>query len=419
MDKIHIDDSFTASVSDDGSLPKRHRVSRLSLFKKKERRSSKMFIKDLSEEDQAKASKFDLDGNGILDKVELAMMRYDADGDGNLGLQEVYGIVEDHLKDKNNIGALRKVIAGLTCFVVILALSNLGTSIASAILLKDMAADTTTSELKLLNSDVMGTQSSAETFEAAEMDVDTRRARRKLVVESLTANPFGEHAHRRLAKNGDKCKGKQCDSDIAFDVNVMKQEDVMKIKSKCDLGRVVNLRRYFPGGSADTSNLCKTGTEIVIKEKKTKPRKMKGKGKSKNRIRFEMNVLNEGKSTSFDCDGANCFISGTNLLQQHGQPCNIQHGSDDCEADLVCIQDVDEPTSGKCLSSWHSATWYVDWDDHKCVQDCVGGPNCGGHASNWHEKFSTYQLCCDHHLSYLGGGYRMCVPDLDYIKEHN
>ena len=39
MDKIHIDDSFTASVSDDGSLPRRHQVSRLSLFKKKERRS--------------------------------------------------------------------------------------------------------------------------------------------------------------------------------------------------------------------------------------------------------------------------------------------------------------------------------------------------------------------------------------------
>ena len=113
------------------------------------------------------------------------------------------------------------------------------------------------------------------------------------------------------------------------------------------------------------------------------------------------------------------FISGTNLLQGHGEPCNIQQGSDDCEADLVCIQDVNEPTSGKCLTSWHSATWYVNWEDHKCVQDCDGGPNCGGHAGNWHEKFSTFQLCCDHHLSYLGGGYRNCVPDLDYIKEHD
>ena len=46
----------------------------------------------------------------------------------------------------------------------------------------------------------------------------------------------------------------------------MKQEDVVKIKNKCDLGRVVNLRRYFPGNSADTSNLCKTGTEVVVKE---------------------------------------------------------------------------------------------------------------------------------------------------------
>jgi hypothetical protein len=111
-------------------------------------------------------------------------------------------------------------------------------------------------------------------------------------------------------------------------------------------------------------------------------------------------------------------MSGTNLLQQHGEPCNINHGSDDCAVGLTCIQDVHDVTSGKCLQGYDKATWYVDWDNYRCVQDCVGGPNCGGYAGNWDEKFASYTLCCDTHLSYLQGGYRQCVPDLDHLKEN-
>ena len=165
---------------------------------------------------------------------------------------------------------MRKIIAGLTCFVFILALSNLGTSIASALLVKETTADKNTAEMRILGtSDVMGTQASAETFEALEMDVETRRARRALVVESLLADPFGEHVHRHLAKNkngGKMCTGKKCDSDIAFDVSAMKQKDVEVLKSKCDQGRVVNIKRSFPGGSKDSKNLCRSGTSIVVKE---------------------------------------------------------------------------------------------------------------------------------------------------------
>lgn len=166
---------------------------------------------------------------------------------------------------------MRKVIAGLTCFVFILALSNLGTSIASALLVKETKADKNTAEMRIVGtSDVMGTQASAETFEALEMDVDTRRSRRAMVVESLLADPFGEHVHRHLAKNKNVnklCTGKKkCDSDIAFDVNAMKQKDVEVLKSKCDQGRVVNIKRSFPGGSRDSKNLCRSGTSIVVKE---------------------------------------------------------------------------------------------------------------------------------------------------------
>jgi hypothetical protein len=99
------------------------------------------------------------------------------------------------------------------------------------------------------------------------MDADTRRARRAMVVESLKANPWGEHAHRRLGKGGNGCKGqKKCDRDISFDTNFISQDSAEKIKSKCDLGRVVNIRRSYPGGSVKNDNLCKTGASIVVKE---------------------------------------------------------------------------------------------------------------------------------------------------------
>lgn len=422
MEKATFNDSFTVDMSDtsneERNTKRRDHKHGQSFLKKRGRgRSPKSIqIADLPEDQRAKAVKFDMDNNGALDEIEMAMMHYDIDGDGNLGLEEIHAIVTEHLRDKNNIGAMRRVIAGLACFTLILALSNLGTSLASAILVKETTADANTAEMKLKGSmHVMGTQSSAETFEAQEMDVETRRARRAMVVQSLMADPFGEHAHRRLGRGGSACEGKKCDKDIMFDTNFMSQEDVENIKVKCDLGRVVNVKRSFPGGSVDSSSLCKAGTSVVVKEKKPAiTKRTRGKGKSKTRLGFDMVVVSDGKDTVFDCDGRNCFLSGSNLRQKHGEPCNLSHGSDDCEGGLVCVQDANDVTSGKCLSNWDEAVWYVDWDRHKCVQDCVGGPNCGGEAGNWNEEFATYKLCCDTHLSYLSGGYQECVPDLDF-----
>jgi hypothetical protein len=373
-------------------------------------------INDLTIEEQKKARNFDLDHDGILDEAELAMMRYDVDGDGNLTAAEVHAIIADLLREEKSISNMRKVIIGLTCFVFILALSNLGTSIASALLVKETTADKTTAEMRIVGtSDVMGTQSSAETFEALEMDTETRRARRAMVVESLQADPFGEHVHRRLANNKNKpCTGKKCDSDIAFDVNRMKQKDVEDLKSKCEQGRVVNIKRSFPGDSKDSKNLCRSGTSIVVKELKSVKGPKKGKGKNKPKG-FGMTVRSVGIETNFDCDGNDCLLSGSNLLNAHGEPCNLNHGSDDCESGLVCIQNKNDKTSGTCSSFWDDEVWYVDWDNHKCVQSCEGYEgNCGGVAGKWDEIFATHTLCCDTHLSYLEGGYNQCVPDFDF-----
>lgn len=413
-------ESTTASSSSHGSgivpSPKKGRKTRTTM-KLRKRVSKRKTILDMPEEERAKAYQFDLDGDGKLDEAELAMMRYDVDGDGNLTSTEIHAIIKDLLRDQSSISAMRKIIAGLTFFVFILSLSNLGTSIASALLVKETTADKTTAEMKIMGTtDVMGTQTSAETFEALEMDSETRRARRTMVVESLLADPFGEHAHRRLANNKSKkkCTGKKCDSHIKFDVNYMKQADAENIKAKCEQGRNVNVKRSFPGGSTDQKSLCRSGTTIIMKEKKNmKTLQIKGPRKGKKKTGFSMVVRSGGKDTTFDCDGKDCYMSG--LHNAHGEPCNLKYGSDDCEPGLVCIQDRNDITSGTCSAFWDDATWYVDWNNDKCVQNCDDGPNCGGYAGNYEEQHTGYKLCCDTHLGWLAGNYGRCVPDLDFF----
>ena len=408
---------MSPNSSDAGSVTSPSKRDTPKVKKRRNRKSRVTFIRDLSFSEQEKARKFDLNGDGELDDAELAMMRYDVDGDGNLTSAEIHAIVNDLLRDRSSISAMRKIIAGLSCFVLILSLSNLGTSIASALLVKETTADKATAEMKIVGTtDVMGTQASAETFEALQMDVDTRRARRNLVVDALMANPHDEdHMHRHLAKS--KGNGKK---GVKFDVNVMSQKDVENLKNKCEQGRNINVGRTFPGGGKDSKSICKSGSSIYVKETGKKlpdrfshfekgPRKKKGAG-------FQMTIRSGNLDTAFDCDGKDCYMSGSNLLNAHGEPCDLNHGSDDCEDGLVCIQNKNDVTSGTCSAFWDDATWYVDWDDDKCVQNCAenAGPNCGGHAGNWDEQFVTHKLCCDTFFSFLKGGYGACVPDLNF-----
>ena len=53
----------------------------------------------------------------------------------------------------------------------------------------------------------------------------------------------------------------------------------------------------------------------------------------------------------------NSYMSGSNLLNSHGEPCNLKHGSDDCEPGLVCIQNRNDITRGTCSAFWDDATW--------------------------------------------------------------
>jgi len=85
--------------------------------------------------------KYDIDGDGQLDDAELAMRDLDKSGRGFLTNEEVYALMVKQLAMQSKVFQFKKIIIGLSAFIFVLALSNLATSFASAILAKDTASE--------------------------------------------------------------------------------------------------------------------------------------------------------------------------------------------------------------------------------------------------------------------------------------
>lgn len=95
--------------------------------------------------------RYDRDGKGYLDETEQALRRMDSQNQGYLGIDKIYGIVEElHSQEQRNSlliedlrteakanSSLRKGIFLLCVFTVFLTISNIGTSLAAARLAKD------------------------------------------------------------------------------------------------------------------------------------------------------------------------------------------------------------------------------------------------------------------------------------------
>ncbi|KAL7470021.1 hypothetical protein ACHAXS_010267 [Conticribra weissflogii] len=252
------------------------------------------------------ARKYDIDGDGVLDDVEIAMMNCDREGRGHLTNEDIYNIVADQLNAKHDVNKLRKAIAGLVFFVFVLALSNLGTSMASAILSKETHADQESGTLTVIaTGETLGVQSAGETIELAPLPEDIRRARRKLVLDELGGDRQGRHVHRLLSKkkSASKCKKSDtsCTGKITFDSGKISQKDAEAIKSKCDGSKTLNMKRVFKDGTSDTNIICKPGSSVVEKMGKNKRSNVT---KSKGRDRKDIMIKTDGKSTNFACNGS-------------------------------------------------------------------------------------------------------------------
>ena len=206
------------------------------------------------------------------------MRDQDADNSGNLDQFEVRNIVNDQLKNVRMAKKYRKVIAALVCLVMVLALSNFGTSWATAILSKDTVAsgDTNTINSKETG-EVVGFQDTAFTIEMEELDDEEFEQRRLLVDREMYEDVDHEdHLHRKLGKKNKKNK---CNcSKIGYDHGKISETDLRALRRKCEGGNIVNVMtgwKDLNGNKKDfnVEQICGPGTVVQRKGKKKRNKK--------------------------------------------------------------------------------------------------------------------------------------------------
>ena len=247
---------------------------------------------------------YDMDGDGKLDAIEQTMMKYDKNGDGRFSNAEIYLIIEEQLAIERKAGRMKLMITGMSCFLMVLALGNLGTSFAAMFLSKELVSDGQVMRVQGTG-DLAAVQSVAETMDLTPLSAEEYQERKLVVLRDLELDPHS-HTHRRLKKKSSKdskCKSDLCEGDLFFDSGKIKEKDFRAIEEKCIMQKNVKIRRT-KDLDRQADSICSAGTSIVIKQKKGKNNdkdKSKRVGNGKDR---EVIIRNSnGKRMNVDCVG--------------------------------------------------------------------------------------------------------------------
>jgi hypothetical protein len=83
------------------------------------------------------SQKYDVDGDGKLDKTEQVMRDMDTDNLGHLSNEKIYKVMVEQMKLQQEVFSLKRMAMVLVMVVALLSVATLGTSFAAAILAKD------------------------------------------------------------------------------------------------------------------------------------------------------------------------------------------------------------------------------------------------------------------------------------------
>lgn len=120
------------------------------------------------------SQKYDVDGDGQLDDTERAMRDMDKSGRGFLSNDKVYKILQEQMALQQQMFNMKRIIIGLSAFTLILALSNLGTAWAAAVLAKDTTVDSSGNMQAKSGTGMVGTEAKAKVFDAITEENDRR-----------------------------------------------------------------------------------------------------------------------------------------------------------------------------------------------------------------------------------------------------
>jgi len=261
---------------------------------------------------------YDIDGDGQLDEAEAAMRRMDTSGRGYLTNEKVLGLMTEQLAQQRQLFRMKKVIIGLAAIVLLLTLSNLGTSFAAAYLAKDTSVSDKEELVNSKTNEALGTQSVV-------FHVPVEGGLPEDQVDE------GNEIARRM-----NCIGNECDEDTNGDVNGDEieftsepgeggyfirgdREGCFNIIRQCEGGRAVDIDRTFSNRQRVTINICSSSTRI------------KGNG------RRGLYTFTEPGQTKINLQitSTGCKFDGPDLVQRAGEVCDV--GSD-CQRRHKCYQ---------------------------------------------------------------------------------
>jgi hypothetical protein len=235
---------------------------------------------------------YDINGDGELDEAERAMRNLDDTGRGYLTNEKVYQLMNDHLKIQKDLFRFKKVVIGLAVFVVLLTLSNLGTSFAAAYLAKDTTTNANNELVDTTTNEAVSTQSTSDAF-------DYSRAYEY------------ENGTRRLCSKKDGVY--TCDTSSYLE---MPLSEGLRMINKCKNGKTVELKRTWHDGSETLTRLCPT---------------MKGTF-SQREARFE-----NGITITQSENGLFYELQGDALTQGEDDVCD---DVSDCDSGLSCMDNT-------------------------------------------------------------------------------
>ncbi len=264
---------------------------------------------------------YDIRGDGELDEAELAMRHMDTSGRGYLTNDKVYKLMQEHVQTQRKLFQLKKIIIGLAVLVVILALSNLGTSFAAAILSKDTVTKT------------------EETSDGEEFGADLIDKKTRGKVGTQTANDSIE-----VNRATSLCIEEDSELNCATDSYLSVPDTVVKAMFyKCLTGRTVNVERLFSNGHMKSINICSSSTNVEFNE-------------------FDRSTLeNNGVSIHFDPMDSDYKVSGDGLLQKEDEVCDVD---EDCMVNLSCAKNQ------TMIVDCQDICRRKRWAPHK-VEECV------------------------------------------------
>ena len=212
-----------------------------------------------------------------------------AAGGDDIDMKTLHRLMKDHLDTQKDVWKLKKVAAALSGLVLLLALSNLGTSFAAAYLSKD--TKTSQGDLKDRDGATLGMQTTSEVFDA------------------FTSN------------------SKLVTSFLELDVDQGRM-----MVTECMADRTVHMKRTFEDGRIAHYALCPIPTG----------HKAAYDFRNLDLPALELETLSGPVTIAPNSDGTYYTITGTGVTSHAGFPCD---DTVDCDPSLTC-----DPGTKTCAS---------------------------------------------------------------------